>query len=154
MQFSERTDGANFSVVRINKPINMGRKMGAIKREIEQLPDRIGRMMKAHVMMNFVAEGFIDGDVKRWPKKKRSNGKPILVDTQRMKRSIRVTRSGNRVSITTPVKYAGIHNRPVGEVKQYNGKNYPGRKFMGISKTLTSGIHKMVTTRLNIAARA
>lgn len=48
---------------------------------------------------------------KRKPNAKRNNGRALLVDTGRLKRSIRIKRADwNNVIIASDVPYAGVHN--------------------------------------------
>lgn len=153
MIFSERLDGANFQK-RTTGPINFAGKMRRLRIELNNLTRRMGKMSSEHVQNNFNKEGFLDRNIERWPKKKRPNGKKILVDTGKMKRTTRMMfRTRNFVKLSTPVPYAGIHNRKVGQKKEYEGKIYPGRKFMGQSKVLSEATKKMIVTRLNIAAQ-
>ena len=152
--FSERMDGANFMKVRYNKPINIMGKASAFRREFNQLSLRMGKMAIEHVQHNFDVEGFVDDTTQRWPKKKKPNGKKVLQDTGRMKRTTRMmARTRNTATLSTPVSFAGIHNRPVGEMKTYPTGRYPGRMFMGHSKVLAAATQKMIVTRLNIAAQ-
>jgi len=154
--FTERMDGAHFMKTRYNKPLNVAGKARAFRKEFNNLTRRMGKMAKEHVDNNFKAEGFVDDTLQRWPKLRapKPSGKKILVRTGRMKRTTRIVgRTRNNVSITTPVPYAGIHNRPVGEMKTYEGGRYPGRMFMGHSKVLARATQKMIVTRLNLAAQ-
>ena len=147
-------DGANFHINRINTPINFAGKMRRLRTEMNNMTRRMGKMASEHVQHNFKVEGFVDKTVKRWPKKKRPNGKQTLVDTGRMRATTKMMfRSRNTVKLSTPVPYGGIHNREVGEMKQYSTGNYPGRKFMGHSKSLSEATKKMIVTRLNLAAQ-
>ena len=166
MNWSERTDGNRFNkttvvqggayAMRMGISAAFARKSSAVRRELNWLTHRMGNMAKDHVDANFRAESFIDDTPKRWPDRKRKvKSRPILVKTGKLKNSIRVTnRTRNSVSITTPVSYAGVHNRPVGEMKQYGPWMYPGRQFMGHSRQLADATHKMIITRLNTAMKA
>ena len=154
--FTERMDGAHFMKVRYNKPLNIMGKAHAFRKEFNKLTLRMGKMASEHVQHNFKAEGFVDDTLQRWPKLRapKPSGKKILVRTGRMKRTTRiVSRTRNNVTLSTPVPYAGIHNRPVGQMKQYEGGKYPGRMFMGHSKVLAAATQKMIVTRLNLAAQ-
>ena len=64
---------------------------------------------------NFRAQGWRDTILTPWKKRragaKRDKGRAILVDTGRLKRSIRIMRLGsNSVTIGSDVPYASIHN--------------------------------------------
>jgi phage gpG-like protein len=149
-------DGANFTKTRYNKPSNIVGKANAFRKEFNQMTLRMGKMAREHVDNNFRAEGFVDETLHRWPKLRapKPSGKKILVRTGRMKRTTRiVNRTRNNVSLSTPVAYAGIHNRPVGQMRQYEGGKYPGRMFMGHSKVLAAATQRMIVTRLNLAAQ-
>ena len=156
MNWSERTDGAPFHKIgRIGK-LDFSRKANAVRRELNWLTHRMANMARDHTMENFKVEGFIDQGTQRWPKRKRgSKSRPLLVKTGKLKSSIRVVkRTRNSVSLSSPVSYAGIHNRPVGQMKRYGQYTYPGRKFMGHSATLAKATRQMIVTRLNMALQA
>lgn len=154
MIFTERTDGARFHIHHVNKPINFSGKMRRLRIEMNNMTRRMGKMASEHIQNNYEAEGFVDEKLVRWPKKKRPDGKKILVKSGKMKATTKMMfRSRNNVKLATPVLYGGIHNRKVGEMKTYNGKNYPGRKFMGHSKVLATATKEMIVTRLNLAAQ-
>ena len=143
----------SFHTVRVNKKLTFGRKLNAFQREMRALPDKIGDLMLAQTMKNFAVEGFIDNGIERWPDKLKSNGKPILIASGKMKRTIKKQRTGMSVALVAPVSYSGIHNRPVGVMKKYATGMYPGRKFMGNSKELRTSVTKLIVTRLNLAAQ-
>lgn len=157
MNWTERTDGANFRTTRTGK-LNFGRKLRAVQDEMAWMTHRIGNMARDHALENFKVEGFINKGVQRWPKRapgtRAKKGQKLLVKTGRMKRGIHiVSRTLREVKLSTPVPYAGVHNRPVGEMKMYPTGNYPGRMFMGHSAELAEATKKMMVTRINMALK-
>jgi len=148
-----------FSVTRYNKPINMLSKARGAQEMIRRMPRWAAELAHAHALANFEAEGFIDkGGVQRWPSKRKGvtgpGSKKLLVDTGRMKNSIKILSAGPRVArIGSNVRYSGVHNRSVGEMKKYPQGVYPGRKYLGHSSELVDVTVQMIVGRLNLAMR-
>lgn len=83
-----------------------------------------------------------------WAKRKsnRDSTRPILVDTTRLKKSIRILSkrsSGSmpRAVIGTRVPYGGFHNEGTG--------NLPVREFIGDSRALNKKVEAIITRELN-----
>ena len=158
MQWSERTDGANFYITRYDtvggRRFSFLQKAMAVRREINWLTHRMANMAMDHIENNFKAQGFVDETIHRWPKRRRPASWPILQKTGKLKMIKRQNQSRNSVTLTSAAPYAGVHNRPVGEIKKYGPYNYPGRMFMGHSQVLADATKKMIVTRINMAMQS
>jgi len=79
---------------------------------MRKLPALIGNTATNFYKDSWNREGYIDQGLTRWPKRKRTSGKArrTLVKTGRLRRSIRYSASGTRVTIYTDVPYAQVHN--------------------------------------------
>lgn len=123
---------------------------------------------------NFRAQGWRDTVLNPWKprsnKAKRNTGRAILVNSGRLKRSIRLIRIGARsVTIGSDVPYAAAHNdgfkgmvsvpqhtRTVGDtdisVRAHTRRmNLPQRRFMGRSLSLTNRLRKVISREVNNA---
>ncbi len=80
----------------------------------KDLPRKVGITANTFFKENFRKQGFDDGGVRKWEPRKRTRrrGRGVLMDTGRLRRSIRVLqRSPGRVVIgTKDIPYAVIHN--------------------------------------------
>jgi phage gpG-like protein len=134
-------------------------KATAVKDLMRRMPRWMGDLAIGHSMANFKVEGFIDqGKVERWPSKRGGligiGSKKLLVDTGRMKRSIKImSASSTKAVVGSNVPYSGIHNRPVGEYRKYATGTYPGRKFLGHSSELVKVTVQMIISRMNLGMR-
>lgn len=114
--------------------------------------------------------------VTKWGKTKRNKGRAILVDTGRLRRSIRLIKASNLTAVIgTDVPYARAHNEGVrlGEIQQVKAherftykkqrlvkpskvmahvrninQNIPQRQFMGNSPYLTKQLQRRLTAEL------
>lgn len=87
---------------------------------MKALPKRVGAEVVNFALDNFKRQGFLDVGVTRWQKRKnptawgtrpKRNNRPILVDTGRLRRSIRVINANSdTVVVGTSVPYARAHN--------------------------------------------
>lgn len=139
------------------------------------LPKLIGAEAVSFAKDNFRKQGFHDVTLKRWKPRKRgaprNKGRALLVDTGRLKRSVRVTRiTPKKVHIGSNVAYAKIHNeggtvqttqkvrahnrrtqRGLSRVRAHTRKvniRIPRRKFIGPSVELDRRIGRMVSLKL------
>jgi phage gpG-like protein len=90
---------------------------------------------------SFRKQGFTDTGFKRWEKRKRVDrrrpGRAILVDTGRLRRSIRKERvTFRQVRIVSKLPYSARHNDGL--------KGMPQRKFMGESQKLERKMLKFI----------
>lgn len=93
------------------------RKMQALKSAYAKLPNEIAAVAVNFSKERFRQQAWLDESPERWkPRKKprkggKKRGQTLLVDTGRLKKSIRkVSASTSRVVIGTDVPYASIHN--------------------------------------------
>ena len=123
---------------------------------------------------NFRAQGFLGNTFEKWPQRKKSwvkdkrPNRALLVDTGKLKRSIRVVRATpNEVVIGSDVAYARAHNEGlrIGLIQSVKGftrksgvgvsahtrrvnQNIPRRRFMGNSPYLDARLKRAVTLQL------
>lgn len=110
--------------------IDIKRQYNKIKRDKNQLLREIGNngvtMFKGN---NFEAQGFIDNNLSRWKKKKKPDGRKVLVGkTTMLRNTINYKAKTNRVEFGTLVPYGRRHNEGL--------KGMPKRQFMGESAAL------------------
>jgi phage gpG-like protein len=87
--------------------------LNRIEKVKKDLPVVLGNMAKNHFIDSFDKGGFTDESFSPWQKRKRAkrNTRALLVNTGKLKRSIRVKRASfAQIIISTSVKYAQIHN--------------------------------------------
>jgi len=98
---------------------NADKVMDALKKKfadaVIKLPPVIGNDAVNWSQDSFNRQGFLGSSLELWQARKKSNkksqGRAILVQSGRLKRSIRIiTITENSVSIGSDVPYAGIHN--------------------------------------------
>jgi len=120
---------------------------------------------------NFKMQGFLGATFQPWATRKtgwkrdKRKGRALLIDTGRLRRSIRITRiTADSVSIGSNVKYAQAHNQgasisviqSVRSFSRSNGSNVkahtrrvnvkiPRRQFMGNSPYLNARISRVIT---------
>ena len=142
----------------------------------KSLPRAIGTEAVNFAKDNFRKQGFQDVGVKRWRKRKpgsnRNRGRAILVDTGKLKRSIRITRiTRTQVHIGSNVEYAQVHNEGLRVSGSANVRSHrrttrtgartrvrahtrrvnfrmPKRQFIGPSKELDRRIQKYIRKSL------
>lgn len=103
----------------------------------KELPVIIGREAVNFFKDRFRFGGWIDTGFEKWkprnPNAPRNNGRALLIDTGRLRNSIRVIEQGaNYVVIGTDVPYAEAHNEGTNEtvtVSPHRRKNKFGDKF-------------------------
>jgi phage gpG-like protein len=103
------------------------------------------KLAEYHVKeVNFPAEAFVDRPIKRWKRTKKT-GK-TLVKTGHMKRSIQILKITKSLAwVGTSVQYA---------IKHQLGRGFPVRQFIGHSAVLATATRRLITSKLNKAARA
>ena len=96
---------------------NFLKQMEKLERSMKVIPKRAGIVAVNFSKQRFVQQNWIDGRSKSWAKRKTSRGSKsrnrgaVLIDSGRLKRSIRiVSATTNRVVIGTDVPYAQAHN--------------------------------------------
>lgn len=108
-----------------------------LKDFLEKFPQLAANGYKNFIQDNFRRQSFIDKTKQKWkardPKSARDKGRKILVDTSRLKDSIRTNVKGMRIEIFTTVPYAKLHNeggtikKPV-RVRAHKRRQRIGRK--------------------------
>ena len=85
----------------------------------DQLPIKVGRIAQDHFQENFRQQGFVDGGLTPWPKTKRqlsgnrsaaSQYGALLSSRNHLFKSIRYVPQQGKVTVSTNLKYAPIHN--------------------------------------------
>lgn len=140
-----------------------------------RLPRVIGQEAVNFAKDNFRRQGFQDNPFQKWKQRKpgaaRNKGRAILVDTGRLKRSIRVTRTtATKVYIGSNVDYAEAHNEGAHifgaqRVRKHHRRTrsgmvqvkahfrtantrIPRRRFIGASDELNRRINRKIRLRL------
>lgn len=95
--------------------LNFAGQLLAFKKFKDAYPRYVGNMAVNFYKDSFKRQGYIENSsIKRWDKRKndkKGKGRAILVKTGRLRRSIRIIRSGmGYVVVGTDVPYARIHN--------------------------------------------
>lgn len=94
----------------------LNKKLHNLPGVIRNLPPRIGKQAVLFTKQRFAAANWVDNNTEQWPKRKpvkhdKRPGRALLVNTGRLRNSIRVTKTTpNSVTIGTDVPYAGVHN--------------------------------------------
>lgn len=148
-----------------------------ITKALDSLPKRVSVLAVNFSKERFVKQNWIDSSTEEWrPRsRKRRGGKrrqrgAVLVDSGRLKRSIRVISiSKNKIVIGTAVPYAQAHNDGVNAMvtvkphsRRRNGKTYqvraysrrmflPRRRFLGDSKELTKRLENLIISEIEKA---
>jgi phage gpG-like protein len=116
-----------------------------IRSAVLRLPALAGNEVVNFALDNFKQQGFLGNSFQRWPQRKvvgkKNKGKAILIQTGRLKRSIRIIRmDANTVVIGSDVPYAKVHNdgfRGTVNVKSYSRNQYKNSKVATDSFTKT-----------------
>tara|TARA_Y100001973_G_C5179806_1_gene324152 strand:- start:607 stop:1053 length:447 start_codon:yes stop_codon:yes gene_type:complete len=123
-----------------------------VVRQFTGIMKLIGNIAINEAKENFRRQGFMNRSVKRWkPRKKRDEGRAILVKSGALRRSIRrISVSNKRVTIGSkgkPAVYAGVHNHGL---KAGRGKGFtmPKRQFLGPSHTTDKRIVNLIKKKI------
>ena len=123
-----------------------------VVRQFTGIMKQIGNIAINEAKENFRRQGFMDRSLKRWkPRKKRDEGRAILVKSGALRRSIRrISVSNKRVTIGSkgkPAVYAGVHNYGL---KAGRGKGFtmPKRQFLGPSHTTNKRIVNLIKKKI------
>jgi phage gpG-like protein len=150
-----------------------------VSKALHELPTRVAREAVNFSKERFVKQNWLDTGEDPWPKRSRARrgGKlrqrgAVLVDSGRLKRSIRATSvSSDTIVIGTDVPYAELHNeglKSLLRVKKHNrrsrstGKvyevkahsrqvNMPQRRFIGESQELVNRIENLMQQEIEHA---
>ncbi|MBT1702943.1 phage virion morphogenesis protein [Chryseosolibacter indicus] len=144
---------------------------GRFKGVMTRLPVLIGNVAVNFSLDNFRRQGFLSNTLERWPARRRGwrkDNRPnrnILINTGRLRRSIRIIRvTPSMVVVGSDVKYARVHNEGmrIGQIQSVKGhtrkngstvkphtrridQNIPRRRFMGNSPYLNAMISRTVS---------
>lgn len=116
-------------------PIRFDRFQKEFKNYREKIPAIAGGKAVAFFKENFRRQGWLyDGKLQRWrprsPSSARNMGRGILIDSGRMRRSIRILqKSSFAVKIGTDVPYAEAHNDGARITGQFNVQGYRRRGY-------------------------
>jgi phage gpG-like protein len=133
--------------------LNFAGQLLAFKKFKDAYPRYVGNMAVNFYKDSFKRQGYIDTGFKKWDKRKndaKGKGRAILVKTGRLRRSIRIIRTGlGYVVVGTDVPYAQIHNeggviRTTQSVRSYNRKAHK-RTWKGKRQNVSAaniGAHK------------
>jgi phage gpG-like protein len=113
----------------------------AINRIKKQVPEIAATLAVNWFKDSFRRQGFTDTGFRKWQKRKpgakRNRGRAILVDTGRLRRSIRKKKVTYRQTVIgTSVPYAAFHNEGI--------KPQPQRQFIGESEKLNRKTIKLI----------
>jgi len=138
-----------------------------------RLPLLVGNEAVNFTLNNFQMQGFMGNTFQPWAtrrtgwKRDKRKGRALLIDSGRLRRSIRITRiTTDSVAIGTDVKYAKAHNEGVSigviqTVRSFTRKNgvgvsahtrrvnirIPKRQFIGPSPYLNARITRIVSAQ-------
>ena len=118
---------------------------------IRQLPAQLGAEAVRYSMQRFREQGW-DGAPwrSRKPGSKNNNGRALLVQSGRLRRSIRITgKTTNSVTIGSDVPYARIHNEGFNgteNVRSFTRNRYTSSKI-GTGKLTKTGKERMQTVK-------
>jgi len=90
-------------------------KLNGLQRALKSLPRKVGAQAVVFYKRRFIEQAWADNATEPWQKRKpgakRNTGRGILMDTGRLRRSIRViSTTHNSVTIGTDAPYAKAHN--------------------------------------------
>jgi len=145
-----------------------------VSKIIETLPRRAATVAVNFSKQRFTAQNWVDSNTLPWKQRKpirgesrKRAGRAILVDTGRLRRSIRTIRvTTNSATIGTDVPYAQAHNegfrgnvrqsvrahtranKPVKAHTRVINQNIPKRRFMGNSAVLEQQLQRMMTSEI------
>ena len=131
---------------------DISRQQRALKQTMLTLPVTVGDLSMQFIDARFRAQGWYDNGFVPWdkrsPKAKRNKGRAILINTGRLRRSIRISKvTSNSVTIGTDVPYARIHNegfKGTVNVRAHNRGTFAKHK-VGTGKFTKTGKERMKT---------
>jgi phage gpG-like protein len=136
----------------MQNPLDLHRQRQELKRVMLTLPSVVGDLALQFIDARFRAGGWYDGAFIPWdarsPKAKRNKGRALLINTGRLRRSIRISKlTSSSVTIGTDVPYARVHNEGfngVVNVKAHERGQFSKSK-RGTGKFTKSGKERMQT---------
>ena len=166
----------------MNETLGYIQMLDRVSKAVDKLPARAATEAVNFSKERFRAQNWIDSHTQPWKRRKatrgesnRRSGRAILVDTGRLRRSIRkISVTNTSATIGTDVPYAQAHNdgfrgkvnqrvrahsRKTAKGKTSNVKahsrtiniNIPRRRFIGSSAQLVKNIERMMTLEIKRA---
>jgi len=116
--------------------VTQGNMEKAVRQAMRVLPMKVGETVLRFANQRFREQNWVDNGTEVWrprkPNAKRNRGRNLLVDSGRLRRSIRITRvTADTAAVGTDVPYAGVHNdgfRGTVTVKAHSRKKYGKQK--------------------------
>lgn len=142
--------------------ILLNQRVNAIKKVLITLPRDIGDTAVLFTKERFKQQNWKNKSAVAWQKRKgtakRNKGRSLLMDTGRLKRSIRRKRTtSNSVTIGSNVPYAKAHNEGVNKKVTVGARtrnmNLPKRQFMGKSHALDKRIKAEINRQITKAIK-
>ncbi|RYF86951.1 MAG: hypothetical protein EOO03_11170 [Chitinophagaceae bacterium] len=124
------------------------------RRVLQYAPGMLGNMAVNFFLDRFRYQNWLGATTEPWRQRRRNKGRnqgrAILVQSARLKRSIRITKvSGMTVYIGSDVPYAKVHNegfRGTVNVKAHSRNRY-GKEKIGTGRLTKSGKERMQTVQ-------
>lgn len=119
-------------------------KIQRLQRVIRKLPRDLGSQSLLFFLDLFKKEESPEGE--KWAPRKvdgagdRTTRSGLLVKSGRLRKSIRLNVSSEKIKIATPTPYAKYHNEGTNKI--------PARQFLGKSAALTRRLQRMVKARI------
>lgn len=131
----------------------------AVDKAFKESLDIVAKDAKAFFEKSFRDEGFTDNSFDKWQPRKGQlrgglgaalkgshfNTLPTLTKKRVLRRSLKIVKGFNMITIFTNVPYAARHN--------YGLDGMPQRKFMGHSRLLERRMRAKVTAKINTAIK-
>lgn len=128
-----------------------GKRIELVKELNRKYPAIAGSHAVSFYKQSFRRKGFIDKRMDKWPARlptKKGKGRGLMINTGKLRRSIRVTRKGfGFVVIGTDVPYAQIHNEGGTISGTFKVKAHKRRVTSNVKVTSTNLTTKKTTTR-------
>lgn len=102
-------------MIEMSRNIPAQRMDAAVRKVMQTAPLKIGEVVVAFSMQRFREQAWVDRSTEPWKQRKpgaaRNRGRNLLVDTGRLRRSVRITRTtSDTVVVGSDVPYAKAHN--------------------------------------------
>ena len=119
--------------------------LAKFKAELPRMTDVMLTVAVTHSTENFAKQGFDDIGIEKWKERKRTRtrdiGKAILVQSGRLRRSLRKKRLTSLSGvISSPLPYAKRHNE---------GERMPKRQFVGNSRNMVKKIERAMSLKID-----
>lgn len=148
------------------------RDLENLKKRLLTLPKKVGDTAVLFTKQRFREQAWVDNSTQPWKKRnpnaKRNKGRALLMNSGRLRRSIRIVgTTSDSVTIGSNVPYAAAHNegfKGAVQVSAHSRKgkpvkahsrnmNLPVRRFMGPSAALNKQITRLIKAEILKAIR-